>query len=164
MRKTKIIIFTFIFALSSFLMIGCGKMQEEEKVEKPQTVAQTLKKDFENEIKSEKDIEKVAKKLSENEVLKISTAVEKIPEGSYVSGFTTEITDFKNAVAIKPMIGTIPFVAYIFESENPKDFVQTLRDNADLRWNICTEADEMETSVVGNYIFFVMSPKSFEEE
>ena len=60
------------------------------------------------------------------------------------------------------MIGTIPFVAYIFEVDNPKEFASTLKEQANLRWNICTEADEMQTSIVDNYVFFVMSPSNFE--
>ena len=61
------------------------------------------------------------------------------------------------------MIGTIPFIAYIFEVENPKKFAETLEEDAQLNWNICTEADEMKTTIVDNYVFFVMSPTSFEE-
>lgn len=60
------------------------------------------------------------------------------------------------------MIGTIPMVAYVFEVADPKEFVKTLEDNAQLNWNICTVADEMRVTVVGNYIFFIMAPKSFE--
>ena len=39
-----------------------------------------------------------------------------------------------------------------------------LKENADLRWNICTEADEMEAAVFDHYVFFVMSPKNFDQE
>ena len=61
------------------------------------------------------------------------------------------------------MISTIPFIAYIFEVEEPKEFVKILEENAQLNWNICVEADEMKTTIVDNYVFFIMSPKSFEE-
>ena len=65
-----------------------------------------------------------------------------------------------------PMIGTIPFVGYVFVLEEGADvdaFMTTLKDNGDLRWNICTEAEEMVVDHVENRVFFVMSPKSFEE-
>ena len=61
------------------------------------------------------------------------------------------------------MIGTIPFIAYVFEVDDAESFAKTLEDNAQLNWNICTQADEMKITTVDNYIFFVMAPKSFEE-
>ena len=66
-----------------------------------------------------------------------------------------------------PMIGTIPFVGYIFVLEEGTDvdgFKSTLETNADPRWNICTEADETIVDSVGNTVFFLMSPNTFEEE
>ena len=42
-------------------------------------------------------------------------------------------------------------------------FKQTLEDNANLRWNICTEAEEMVIDSEGNKVFFIMAPKNFEE-
>ena len=53
-------------------------------------------------------------------------------------------------------------VANYFQ-KNPKEFAKVLEENAQLNWNICTEADEMKTTIVDNYVFFVMSPTSFEE-
>ena len=64
------------------------------------------------------------------------------------------------------MIGSIAFIGYVFELEDgvdAKSFVADLRNNANKRWNICVEADEMATSVVGNKVFFVMCPSQFEE-
>ena len=39
-----------------------------------------------------------------------------------------------------------------------------LKANANLRWNICTTADEMVAGSVGNKVFFVMCPTEFTEE
>ena len=63
-------------------------------------------------------------------------------------------------------MGTIPFVGYVFELEDGVDadaFMKTLTDNADPRWNICTEAEETTVGNKGDKVFFVMSPKVFEE-
>ena len=63
------------------------------------------------------------------------------------------------------MIGAIPFVGYIFVLPDDADvdaFKTTLSDNADLRWNICVEADEMVVDNVGNTVFFVMCRNSEE--
>ena len=50
--------------------------------------------------------------------------------------------------------------------ENAADvpsFIANLEKNANKRWNICVEADEMVTGSVGNKVFFVMCPTSLEE-
>ena len=150
-------------------MTGCEKPKDDvkentEQKQEENTVAQTLGRQFESEIENEKDIEKVAKKIAENEILEISVDASQVKSGDYLSGFQKEIKDFKNAYVIRPMIGTIPFIAYIFEVENSSEFAEELKSSADLRWNICTEADEMHVVVRGDYVFFVMSPKNFEQE
>ncbi len=87
-------------------------------------------------------------------------------EPGLLSGFgNTEITGFKEGVTFAPMIGSIAFVGYVFDLEEGTDgaaFMQTLKDNADLRWNICVEAEEMICEQVGNKVFFVMCPKTLE--
>ena len=83
------------------------------------------------------------------------------------TGFdNAEITGFKEGVMFAPMMGTIPFVGYVFVLEDGVDateFVNILGDNANLRWNICTEAEEMIIEGEENTVLFLMSPKSFEE-
>ncbi len=155
--------------LTATCITGCDKTHNDmkentEQKQEENTVAKTLGKQFESEIKNEKDIEKVAKKIAENEIFEISVDVSEVQNGDYLSGFQKEMKDFKKAYVIRPMIGTIPFIAYIFEVENASEFAEELKSNADLRWNICTEADEMHTVVSDNYVFFTMSPKSFEQE
>jgi hypothetical protein len=65
-----------------------------------------------------------------------------------------------------PMIGSIPFVGYVFTLSDDADvesFVTLLSENADPNWNICTEADETVIESAGNKVFFVMCPTSLEE-
>ena len=167
MKKFKLVLIVTALVFTSCLLTGCGKDnkdKEDTNNNKEKTVAQTLVSQFEDEIKKEKDIEKVAKKLSENKVLEIQLDVSTVKKGDYVSGFKTEIKDFNSSVVIRPIIGSIPFVAYIFEVDNPEEFSKNLKENADLRWNICTEADNMEISIVDNYVFFIMSPENLEQE
>lgn len=83
-------------------------------------------------------------------------------EPGYLAGFSAEIHDFKEGVMFAPMIGSIPFVGYIFVTEGEAEaeaLVQTLLDNADPRWNICVEADETVAWSEGDLVFFVMCPK-----
>ena len=168
MKKFKLFMAIAVVFTATF-MTGCEKPKDDVKENTGQkqeenTVAQTLGRQFESEIENERDIEKVTKKIAENEILEISVDASQVKSGDYLSGFQKEIKDFKNAYVIRPMIGTIPFIAYIFEVENSSEFAEELKSSADLRWNICTEADEMHVVVRGDYVFFVMSPKNFEQE
>jgi len=88
-------------------------------------------------------------------------------EPGLLSGFdNAEITGFKSGAVFQPMIGSIAFIGYVFELEDgvsASDFIATLKKNANLRWNICVEAEEMVAGSSQNKVFFVMSPKHFEE-
>ena len=89
-----------------------------------------------------------------------------LAEEGYLAGFIdTEINGFKEAYQIGPMIGSIPFIAYAFEVEesNVEEFKTLLLDHADLRWNICTEAEELTVAKEGNVVFFLMSPMEFDD-
>ena len=89
-------------------------------------------------------------------------------EQGLLMGFgNAEINGFEEGVMFAPNIGTIPFIGYVFTLADWTDvetFVKTLQDNADLRWNICVEAEEMVVDSVGNKVFFVMCPSQFEEQ
>jgi len=156
----RLLVYTMI--ISVFTLSGCIKKEKSKESEKI-TVAASLSKVFSSEIKKTKDIEEVAKKISESEIIIPETQVFTIEKDDFLTGFKEEITGFKNAVGISPMIGTIPMIAYIFEVENPKEFKKILEENAQLNWNICTVADEMKITIEGDYVFFIMSPDSFEE-
>lgn len=88
-------------------------------------------------------------------------------EEGLLNGFgNTEVTGFSEGVMFAPMIGSIPFVGYVFTLEEGADaetFMQSLKDSADLNWNICTAADEMTVEQSGNKVFFLMSPLNFSE-
>lgn len=94
---------------------------------------------------------------------------------SYLNGFkdqdgddpTTLITGYKEGAVFAPMIGVAPFIGYIFTMEDGADvdaFVAGLKERADMRWNICTEADQMIVDVQGNQVLFVMCPISVNAE
>lgn len=106
----------------------------------------------------------IAEEISKADFIVMHTFVEDTAPG-HLSGFDSEIVGFKKCTAFVPMIGTIPFVSYVFELEPYTDtdaFIKYLKDNANLRWNICTKADEMCVVKEGKFIFFIMSPLYFE--
>ena len=85
----------------------------------------------------------------------------------FLSGLgEAKITEYEEGAMFGPMIGTIPFIGYIFtlaEGADVEAFKTTLKDNADLRWNICTAAEELVVESEGNTVFFLMCPASFEQ-
>ena len=84
----------------------------------------------------------------------------------YLSGLGEAKVEYEEAAMFGPMIGTIPFIGYIFnvaEGTDVEAFKTMLNDNADLRWNICTAAEELVIENQGNTVFFLMCPASFEQ-
>lgn len=127
------------------------------------TVASKLYELFETEIATTDDINEVANKLIEAEYFKEVSMTTMEVEPGFLNGFEAEITGFNNGVMFAPMIGTIPFVGYIFETDNTELLIDEIEANASLNWNICTTADEMLVKAHDNYVFFVMSPYTFGE-
>lgn len=128
-----------------------------------ESMGQALLKDFIDRVNAEPEIdaEALAKALMENPVIQFTGDAMPVEPGLLTGFGNTEITGFAQGAMFAPMIGTIPFVGYIFVLDADADaevFVQTLKDNADPRWNICTEADETIAEHVGNTVFFVMCP------
>ncbi|MBO4941512.1 MAG: hypothetical protein J6D15_04850 [Clostridia bacterium] len=140
--------------------------KEPEKAPESATLGNTLLADFKKKVNSGMDALSIAEALVTSPVIKFSGGAMPIEEG-LLSGFgNTEIKGFKSGAMFAPMIGSIPFVGYIFELSDGTDassFIGTLKSNADLRWNICVAADEMVTGSVGNKVFFVMCPTSLED-
>ena len=130
------------------------------------TMGNTLYNDFVSKAKNNPSMstEELANELVKNPVIKFAPMTMPVEEG-YLAGFSTEIDGFKSGATFGPMIGSIPFVGYVFEVEKESDvdgFIKKLKDNADPRWNICVEADETVYGNVGTKVFFVMCPASAE--
>ena len=82
-------------------------------------------------------------------------------EPGFLAGFKAEITGFKEGYQIAPVIGSIPFVACVFKLENINDyenFMIMLDEQHNMRWNVCTEADDMRITRKNDLVFFIMSP------
>ena len=130
------------------------------------TLGNTLYKDFLSKVEANPDmsVEELANQIIANPVIQFGPAVMPV-EAGYLPGFTEEISGFKSGAMFAPMIGSIPFVGYIFELESEDDieaFLTTLDNTSDPRWNVCVEADETVMGNSGTKIFFVMCPTSIE--
>lgn len=132
-----------------------------------ETIGQALLNDFRTRIKADPSvsIEDLTNGILSNNILEFNGTYMPVESGLLTGFGNAEITGFKEGMMFAPVIGSIPFVGYIFVLENESDaseFTENLKNNADLRWNICTEADEMIADYYGNTVFFVMCPRSFE--
>lgn len=140
-------------------------VKTEPTPEVAKTLGNTLLADFKKKAAS-MGTEELANALIENPAIQFMGGAMPVEEG-LLSGFdNTEIKGFKSGAVFMPMIGSIPFIGYVFELENQADvpaFISTLKESANLRWNICVTADEMVTGSVGNKVFFVMCPTTLEE-
>lgn len=149
--------------LIAYRSVSVVKKSDEQSA---QSLGNVLFEEFES-IVSIGSVYEVAESLvTSPSVSALSLAVMEVAEG-YLTGFdNAEITGFSEGVMFAPMIGTIPFVGYIFELEDEKladGFISSLESAANLRWNICTSAEEMVTGKSGNKVFFVMCPTSLGE-
>ncbi len=155
-------IFALLLAVLMVLSLAaCGEKSSQSYGEVGQPLVDYF---FENSDKSAQEIADALLSESVINFMGMSMAVE---EG-LLNGFgNAEITGFDEGVMFGPMIGTIPFIGYVFdlsEGTDADEFVQTLKDNADLRWNICTEADELIVEKDGDKVIIIMTPDSLEQE
>lgn len=114
-------------------------------------------KAFVDSIDSTNDITKTAEDISSESVTGYNCMSMEVFEG-FLNGFDADISGFNKGIVVSPAIGSIPYVSYIFETDDAEALKKTLLDHADPRWNICTEADETLCEVHGDYVFFIMCP------
>lgn len=157
MKKYFTLLLAFVLAFS---LAACGNNSTSSDNESTEitiddsTMGNKLAGMFLNKI-GQGDTQALAEELAEASGL--DCVVIEAQEG-YLNGFTEEVKGFKSAVQFAPMIGSIPFVGYIFETDDPDGLKLTLESTADPRWNICTEAAETVCVTSGNYVFFTMCP------
>ena len=127
------------------------------------TVGQTLYNEF--KANHEGTAEEIATRIISNPIIQFMGGAMPVEEG-LLSGFDNfEVKGFKEGAMFGPMMGSIAFVGYIFVLEEGADveaFKTSLKENANLRWQICVTADELIVENEGNVVFFLMSPNSFE--
>ncbi len=141
------------------------KAPEKEPEKAPDTVGTKLLAEFKSKAGSNSAYD-IANSIANGGSLPFMAGAMEVEPG-LLSGFDNyEVKGFKSGATFGPMMGSIAFIGYIFELEDgvsASDFISNLKSNANLRWNICVEAEEMVTGSSGNKVFFVMCPKSFEE-
>ena len=176
MKKFLVTLLTTAMVVS---MVACGNKNNQTSESKPAapattvfveaedgTVGDTLLDVFSKEIEANNAItaQELAETIITNEVIVFGGAAMPMEPG-FLMGFDEEINGFEEAVMFGPMIGTIPFVGYVFDLAEDADveaFMTTLKDTSNMRWNICTEAEQTVIASFGDKVFFLMSPKTLE--
>lgn len=105
-------------------------------------------------------VEDIANELVSNEIIEFAGGTENVEPG-WLAGFKTEISGFEKGAKFGPIIGSIPFVGYIFELAEDADvnaFIKTLKEQSNPRWNVCTEADYTQVGAYDNKVYFLMYP------
>ncbi len=127
-------------------------------------VAEPLVFDFKEN--ADKTPQEIADALLQNPVIEFMPATMPVEEGVLTGFGDAEIKGFDKGVMFGPAIGTIPFIGYVFDlsdDTDAKEFENTLKENADLNWNICTEADELVVESDGDKVIVIMTPEKFED-
>lgn len=105
------------------------------------------------------NVSSIAQGIIDADIFEVSLDVMEVEPGDLL-GFNQPIQNFTEGASFSPMIGSIPFMGYIFHTSNPESLVEELESSYDLRWNICTEAEEFVLRVSGDYVMFVMYSES----
>ena len=147
------------------LLAGCSKgtsgSATEEAGNTAEAVPDTLGKKYVAVFDKSKETtaDAVVSELLNQVETEMSLDKVEVPAG-YLAGFDNEISGFSYSVMFTPMIGSIPFVGYVFETDDTDKLLSTLKENANPAWNICVEADETVYSVRDGLVLFLMCPDS----
>lgn len=147
-----------------FSLAACGQKTPKE----PETLGQALLQEFETKYQSnpKENLDSIAQAILAQKSIGFEGITSPIEPGPLMGFGNTQIQGFTEGIMFAPLISTIPFLGYLFRLNPDTDgnaFVQTLEQSADLRWNICTQADEVVVKQEGDVVFFLMCPRSMEE-
>lgn len=131
-----------------------------------ESLGQTLLGEF-KAMDASTDAYTMAETLIGHEMIQFMGGAMEIEPG-LLSGFDNyEVTGFEEGAMFGPMMGSIPFVGYVFKLPADADadaFMTGLKDNANMRWQICVEAEELIAEADGSTVFFLMTKKNLNEE
>ena len=168
MKKILALVLTLVLAVS---MVACGGKKSTDIV--PEADAASVGGQhwaaFVSYVEAnpEATTEEIANALVTLEINQFMGGAMPIEAGAeYFPGFDNYVpTGYVSAANFMPMIGSIPYVGYVFELAEDADvaaFVQALTDNCNPRWNICVEAEQTVVGSKGNKVFFLMCPASYD--
>lgn len=144
-----------ILFITTLCLFGCTPTKQEE----PKTLTETIQTTFVQEVQKSDNLDDIGNEILKALDVEYDLDINHVVPG-YLPGFTQDIVAFDDAIMIAPTIGTIPFVCYVFYTEKPELLMEVIETYHDMRWNICTEAEEMTLNMDHNYVVFAMTPKA----
>ncbi len=166
--KTKLLALLLVLPVLLGALGGCTR--EDGDVIRPSlkagSMGESLWNTFSAAVEKEPDIDTdaLAGKLLDDPTVEFSGGVTPIEtETEYFAGFGEyKVEGYEEAAMFAPMIGSIPFVGYVFDLDDdtdPQTFVEQLRDNCDPGWNVCVRAEQTVAGAIGRRVLFVMCPE-----
>ena len=110
-------------------------------------------------------LRELAEEIADECDLPFETTVEEAKVGALAGFGDAKIEGFDEGVMVAPTVSTVPFIGYVFraaDEDAARTLLGKLEEHADLRWNVCTEAEETVKEQVGNIAFFAMTVRTFE--
>lgn len=178
--KMKKLLASLLIATMAFGVVGCGAKQDTNTTQGQQDqVAGTTESEINDDMgkamlsqfkelmakDANTSTDAIGNALCENPVFEMALDAGAVEPGLLTGFGNEEIKGFKEGTMFSPIIGSIPFVGYIFRVDDEtsvSDFINELKENANLRWNICTEADQMLVTNVDKTVLFAMYSTSEE--
>ena len=111
------------------------------------------------------DLRELAEEIADECDFPFEVTVTDAAEGPLAGFGDTAVEGFSEGVMFAPTVSTIPFIGYVFRAEDEaaaKALLSKLSENADLRWNVCTEAETVVSEQIGNVAFFAMTAEAFD--
>lgn len=142
----------FVLFITVLCLVGCAS-----KVDVPSTTTGIIATTFVQEIQKTDNLDEIGLKIIESVDVEYDLDMNHVYPG-YLLGFSQDIVHFEDAVIISPIVGTIPFVCYVFQTSEPELLTKEIENYHDMRWNICTEAEEKILKQDHNFVLFAMTP------
>ena len=148
--------------LACLMLTGCTQTKPDASSAVQDTLGSQLVNQFQKHAKEESDPMEIAQKIVSDDLAEISLDAESVEPG-WLNGFDENVTGFTKGVMIAPVIGSIPYVSYVFETDYPEALVEELDEKHNMRCNICTEAEEKVSSIYENLVYYAMVPGEEDE-
>lgn len=108
-------------------------------------------------LETSSDVKEILTKIAESGRLPFDCVVEDIP-AEYMPGFKNKAETFTNGAILTPIMSSQPFIVYLFETDDARTLYSELKENVDMRWNICTEATTVVAEEYDNFVLFGLLP------
>lgn len=136
------------------------EIEESEEMAPPEVIAITedaIKEAVETNMQKSTDLKEILTNVADSGVIPFPCMVESIPE-EFMPGFKNSVKGFSEGAMMVPVISSQPFIVYMFKTADAPKLMEDLKEQADMRWNICTEATVLMCEAYEDVVLFGMLP------